>query len=105
MVVLLEAQHQFRAMGEEFLLQGSESRAFRCFDPAHTHTLKNGSCSLKKHLSRRLMRMRQTPVVPLRQSESACCAADLVLVKAGHQFSVHFDVRTTVASLFVIIGS
>lgn len=102
MVVLLEAQHQFRAMGEELLLQGSESRAFCCFDPARTHTFKNGSCSLKKHLSRR---MRQTPVVPLRQSESACCAADLVLVKAGHQFSVHFDVRTTVASLFVIIGS
>lgn len=48
---------------------------------------------------------RQTPVAPLRQGEFACCAADLVLVKARHQLSVHFDVGAAVASLFVVIRS
>lgn len=46
-VVLLEAQHELRAMGEEFLLQGSESRTFSCSDPAEKNT-----SSVRKHLHR-----------------------------------------------------
>lgn len=49
------------------------------------------------------MHIKQTPVVPLCQGEFACCAAGLVLVKAGYQFSAHFDVRTAVASLLVVV--
>lgn len=46
----------------------------------------------------------QTGVAPLRQREFPGGAADLVLVKAGHQLAVHFDVGAAVASLFVVVG-
>lgn len=68
------------------------------------HTQKD-TYSLRKLLNGPVMCGRQTPVAPLCQGEFACCAADLVLVKAGHQLSVHFDVGATVASLFIVIRS
>lgn len=101
-VVLLEAQRELGAMGEEFLLQGSESRTFCCSDPAEKNTrffvfFNSGSVSTPSDVCR--------AVAPLCQGESARRAADSVLVKAGHQFSVHFDVRAAVASLLIVIRS
>lgn len=48
-VVLLEACHELRAMGEKLLLQGPESRAFSNPDPASTR-VKTRKCILPFNL-------------------------------------------------------
>lgn len=45
----------------------------------------------------------QKHTVPLCQGEFACGTADLILVEAGHQFSAHFDVGASVATLLIVI--